>query len=191
MQVDTTTSDDIARGRDVIEAALDGVETGDSVMLDIHGQEALLSAFNVGMAERVVVADVDEAVAAVDRIGWPVALKAERRDRRTRSAVSGVAIDLADEADLRRTWVRMAEAIRSGDAPDGGAAVHRARGGRSDHDPAYPIGHHHRSRSRWPRFGVGRPRARVPAVDARGHQVAGRLQRTGAPPSPIRWTVSL
>jgi hypothetical protein len=63
------------------------------------------------MAERVVVTDADQALEVVERIGWPVALKADRRDRRTRSAVSGVAIDLADEADLRQTWTRMANAI--------------------------------------------------------------------------------
>lgn len=111
VQVDTTSSDDIDRGREVVGSALQGIDPSVSVMLDLESQEALLSAFNVSMAERVVVADANEAVEAVERIGWPVALKADRRDRRTRSAVSGVAIDLADEVDLRQTWTRMADAI--------------------------------------------------------------------------------
>lgn len=111
VQVDITSSDDIDRGREVVDSALEGIDPSHSVMLDLESQEALLRAFNVSIAERVVVADADEAMAAVERIGWPVALKADRRDRRTRSAVSGVAIDLADELDLRQTWSRMADAI--------------------------------------------------------------------------------
>lgn len=109
--VAATPPDGAERAREVVSAALEGVDVDESVMLDLAAQESLLSAFNVALAERRVVADADAAVAAVERIGWPVALKAQRRDRRTRSAVSGVAIDLADEADLRQTWLRMESAI--------------------------------------------------------------------------------
>jgi acyl-CoA synthetase (NDP forming)/RimJ/RimL family protein N-acetyltransferase len=111
VQVDTSSSGDIDRAGEVVRSALGGIDPSDSVMLDLQSQEKLLAAFNVSMAERVVVTDADQALEVVERIGWPVALKADRRDRRTRSAVSGVAIDLADEADLRQTWTRMANAI--------------------------------------------------------------------------------
>lgn len=113
VEVDTASVNDIERAREVIEAALEGVDPDATVVLDLASQESLLAAFNVKLAERLVVADVEEAVAAVERIGWPVALKANRRDRRTRSAMSGVAIDLADEPDLRQTWARMQAAIGS------------------------------------------------------------------------------
>lgn len=112
VELDSSVPEGAERAREVVATALGGRDESDgSVMLDLSAQEELLSAFDVALAERQVVADVDEAVRAVERIGWPVALKAQRRDRRTRSAVSGVAIDLADEADLRQTWARMSEAI--------------------------------------------------------------------------------
>ena len=96
---------------EVVRRALEGVADDTPVPLDLAAQEALLDAYGVSVAERVVVANPDEAVAAAERIGWPVALKAARRDRRTRSAISGVAIDLADAIDLRQTWARMQGAL--------------------------------------------------------------------------------
>ena len=102
---------DQSRVGEVVRRALEGVADDTPVPLDLAAQEALLDAYGVSVAERVVVANPDEAVAAAERIGWPVALKAARRDRRTRSAISGVAIDLADAIDLRQTWARMQGAL--------------------------------------------------------------------------------
>ena len=119
---------DLDLARSIVEEALarasSGNGTGDgtsnatsdrsgnaTVQLDLAEQERLLDSFAVKLAEREVAADVDAAVICAERIGWPVALKAARRDRGTRSAVSGVAIDLASESDLRDTWARMEEAL--------------------------------------------------------------------------------
>ena len=102
---------DLDVAREVVEGALSRRGDAASVTLDLAEQERLLGSFAVHLAERKVVSDPDEAMAAVQRIGWPVALKAARRDRGTRSAASGVAIDLADETDLRSTWERMERAL--------------------------------------------------------------------------------
>ena len=80
---------------------------------DHHEQEALLASYGLSVAERRTVTDVEDAVAAAEQIGWPVALKAPVRDRRKRTALGGVGVDIADEGDLgrrgrgwQRAWVR-------------------------------------------------------------------------------------
>jgi acyl-CoA synthetase (NDP forming)/RimJ/RimL family protein N-acetyltransferase len=88
------------------------LEDGDRVVaLDHDEQFGLLAAYGVELIEPQVVHDADEAVAAAQRLGWPVTLKAATRDRLTRSAASGVVLDIADEAQLRATWDRMREAL--------------------------------------------------------------------------------
>jgi acyl-CoA synthetase (NDP forming)/RimJ/RimL family protein N-acetyltransferase len=109
---------DAAAARGVVLRALERRRPGEAtVVLDHHEQEEVLGAFSVAVAERRTVTSVDDAVEAARAIGWPVALKARVRDRRRRSALGGVAIDLADEADLRGTWDRMVEALGEGMFP--------------------------------------------------------------------------
>ncbi len=111
IQLETVRRDDNQQARATIDAALEGVDPVRFVTLDLVAQEALLDAFNVNLARREIVPDVDCAVDAARRIGWPVALKAQRRDRRTRSVMSGVAVDIATEEDLRASWERMESAL--------------------------------------------------------------------------------
>lgn len=82
-----------------------------TVELGAAEQEELLECYRIDVADREVVADVEQAVAAAERVGWPVVLKAARRDRRTRSAASGVVIDIADADDLRSAWERVEAAL--------------------------------------------------------------------------------
>ena len=91
----------------VVGAALERCGAEDCVRLSLPEQEQLLAAFEVRMAEREVVPDAAAAVGAAERLGWPVAIKAASRDRRTRSAAGGVAVDLNDAVDLAATWERM------------------------------------------------------------------------------------
>ncbi len=60
------------------------------------------------LVERRVVADEEAAVAAAEELGWPVALKAGGLDRPAKTEAGGVAVDLYDVTDLRRTYARMA-----------------------------------------------------------------------------------
>lgn len=85
----------------------------DSVELDHEQQDRLLAASGLSVADRRTVRSADEAVAAAVEIGWPVALKARRRDRRKRTALGGVGLDIADAEDLRGTWNRMDDALGS------------------------------------------------------------------------------
>ena len=79
--------------------------------LDLGEQDRMLRAYDVDLIPRELAADVDAAVAAAHRLGWPIALKAATRDRLTRSTASGVVLDVADEAQLRTTWQRMWDAL--------------------------------------------------------------------------------
>jgi acyl-CoA synthetase (NDP forming)/RimJ/RimL family protein N-acetyltransferase len=57
------------------------------------------------------VEDVDDAVAAAAGMGYPVVLKASRRDAMAKTAGAGLAIDLGDEAALRAAWARMDDGL--------------------------------------------------------------------------------
>lgn len=87
------------------------------VHLDSHEQERLLAAFGVPIIERRVVHDVASAVAAAEELGWPVALKAATRNRLTRAASSGVALDLADAEQIELMWTRMEGLLGTGLLP--------------------------------------------------------------------------
>lgn len=77
-----------------------------------HSEQAdLLGAYGIEMIERQVVGGVEDAAIAAERIGWPVALKAAARDRLTRSAASGVVLDIGDETQLRASWERMSAVL--------------------------------------------------------------------------------
>jgi acyl-CoA synthetase (NDP forming)/GNAT superfamily N-acetyltransferase len=111
---------DVDGAHRVVERALarrgllaDGVEaaTSDAAALGLAEQQELLGCYGVDVAARAAVGDVTEAVEVAGRIGWPVVLKADRRDRSTRSAASGVVIDLADATELRSSWERIGAAL--------------------------------------------------------------------------------
>ena len=104
---------DVAAAEELVADRRATGATGANLDLDLdHEQaEALLATFGLVVAERRIVDTADAAVAAAESIGWPVALKSQRRDRRKRTALSGVALDLADPDDLRATWARMEAAL--------------------------------------------------------------------------------
>lgn len=68
---------------------------------------ALLDAYGVDMPPTELVA-ADEAVAAADRLGYPVAIKAEHR-RRGRTLAAGVALDVVDADDVAAAVAAMHE----------------------------------------------------------------------------------
>lgn len=68
----------------------------------------LLAHVGVAPVRQEVVATADAAVAAAEAIGWPVALKALAVERPSRTEGGGVAVDLFDADDLRRSYGRMA-----------------------------------------------------------------------------------
>lgn len=75
---------------------------------DLDRAVALLASAGLHPVAQRVVAGADEAVAAAQEIGWPVALKALGVDRPSRTEAGGVAVDLFTEAELRGSYARMA-----------------------------------------------------------------------------------
>ncbi|MGX4655891.1 bifunctional acetate--CoA ligase family protein/GNAT family N-acetyltransferase [Micromonospora sp. SCSIO 07396] len=85
--------------RDAGRAALRG-DAADAV--------ALLAAYGVEVVGSVPAGSVDEALAAADRCGWPVALKAAAPGLRHRLDLGAVRLDLADPVALRRAYADLA-----------------------------------------------------------------------------------
>ncbi|MFE7872945.1 GNAT family N-acetyltransferase [Micromonospora humida] len=69
---------------------------------------ALLAAYGVEVVGSVPAGSVDEALAAADRCGWPVALKAAAPGLRHRLDLGAVRLDLADPVALRRAYADLA-----------------------------------------------------------------------------------
>lgn len=69
---------------------------------------ALLRAYGIDVVESVPAGTADEALAAAERLGWPVALKAAAPGLRHRLDLGAVRLDLADPAALRRAYAEMA-----------------------------------------------------------------------------------
>ena len=115
--------DDRPRGADpdaatvLVRAALKRSGDGGPIRLIHREQEMLLAAYGLTVAERRTVSDVEAAVDAAHAVGWPVALKARTRDRRKRTALGGVGVDIVDPDDLRATWGRMEAGLGDGLVP--------------------------------------------------------------------------
>ena len=74
---------------------------GAGARLDAQRTADLLATAGVRLWPSVRVDDVDAAVAAADRLGWPVAVKTTVPALRHRPDLGGVRLDVADEAELR------------------------------------------------------------------------------------------
>lgn len=90
----------------------------DVLTLDPDRVAELLATVGVRVVPSFLVADADEAVAAAERIGWPVALKTTVQALRHRADLGGVRLDVADEVELRGD-VEQVLAL-SGDSANGG-----------------------------------------------------------------------
>lgn len=86
----------------------------DGCELDHTRTLALLGTFGIRPVAQERVGGVDEAVAAAERIGWPVVLKATGLERLAKTEAGGLAIDLFDADELRHSYARMEGAL--GDA---------------------------------------------------------------------------
>ncbi len=81
-------------------------------LLPVSVTQELLTAAGIPTARAEAVLTVEAALAAADRIGYPVALKAAGRHGRTEQ--SGVALDVGSEDELRASWRRMDAALGTG-----------------------------------------------------------------------------
>lgn len=85
--------------------------------LPIGAEDALLEAAGVPISPRVVVDDPDQAAAAADALGYPVAVKGATRDRVLRSEAGGVSLDLHDPSAVEDAAVRLVERFGAGATP--------------------------------------------------------------------------
>jgi len=81
--------------------ATSGATDGSPLVLDADQVAELLAAAGVHVWPSVRVRDADEAAAAAERLGWPVAVKTTVPALRHRADLGGVRLDVADETELR------------------------------------------------------------------------------------------
>ncbi|MFI6425990.1 GNAT family N-acetyltransferase [Promicromonospora sp. NPDC050880] len=79
----------------------------DGVLLDQGEAAELLACYGLTLWGSVSVRTADEAVAAAQELGWPVALKIAAPALRHRADLGGVRLDIADAEDLREDAERM------------------------------------------------------------------------------------
>ncbi|WP_242424418.1 acetate--CoA ligase family protein, partial [Frankia sp. EI5c] len=82
---------------------------------------ALLACYGIEVVPSIPVRGADEAVAAAERLGWPVVLKARSGGFRHRPELGGQRLDLTDPAALRTAWRALAERV----GPEGPLVVQR------------------------------------------------------------------
>jgi acyl-CoA synthetase (NDP forming)/RimJ/RimL family protein N-acetyltransferase len=74
------------------------------VTLDEAAGAAFLARYGITVRPTLPAPDVDAALAAAGRLGYPVALKTTAAHLRHRADLGGVRLDLADDEDLRRAY---------------------------------------------------------------------------------------
>ena len=82
-------------------------EIGGRVWLDPLQSEELLRLADLEPASQALVDDEDQAVAAAQRLGFPVALKAAGLERLSKTEAGGVSLDVHGEEEVRHAHQRM------------------------------------------------------------------------------------
>lgn len=100
---------------------------GDSVVLDRDATVHLLAAYGIETVPFDVTHTVEEALENAERIGYPVALKAESEMLRHRLELGGVRLGITNEAELRSAWTSITGLIddMGVDATERGIEVQR------------------------------------------------------------------
>ncbi len=103
------TAPDVARARSVLEAAL---AEGREVLTELESK-TLLDAFHVPVNRTVLASSRDEAVAAADRIGYPVAMKISSSDVAHKSDVGGVSLNVRNANEVREQYDAILQSVRA------------------------------------------------------------------------------
>jgi acyl-CoA synthetase (NDP forming) len=85
--------------------------TADEVDLDHDDLARLLRCYGIELWEAAAVDGPDQAVAAADRLGYPVALKALAPHLRHRRELGGVRLDIDDAEELRGAYTALRERL--------------------------------------------------------------------------------
>ncbi|WP_442542793.1 bifunctional acetate--CoA ligase family protein/GNAT family N-acetyltransferase [Arthrobacter sp. KN11-1C] len=105
--------------REHIERLLSSVPGEQLIRLDDGEGAALLSRYGINVVPSAVFESDDEAVAAAERLGWPVVLKTTDPALRHRLDLGGVRLDIEDADSLRRNIAQMRRALE----PYGSSAI--------------------------------------------------------------------
>ncbi|WP_284981458.1 bifunctional GNAT family N-acetyltransferase/acetate--CoA ligase family protein [Arthrobacter sp. efr-133-TYG-118] len=105
--------------REHIERLLSSVPGEQLVRLDDGESAALLSRYGIPVVPSAVFESDDEAVAAAERLGWPVVLKTTDPALRHRLDLGGVRLDIEDADSLRRNIAQMRRVLE----PYGSSAI--------------------------------------------------------------------
>ncbi|TRW47146.1 GNAT family N-acetyltransferase [Georgenia yuyongxinii] len=98
---------DPAGARRVLADLLSAIPQHERRTLDRTATQALLACYGIEILAAEPVRDVDEAVAAAEATGWPVALKVSDAVLRHRMDLGGVRLDVADAEALRESMNQM------------------------------------------------------------------------------------
>jgi acyl-CoA synthetase (NDP forming) len=90
--------------------------TGDVGVVPEYRAKAILAPLGIPFPTGAFCTEVEQAVAAADRIGYPVALKAQSADLSHKSDAGGVVLNLRDAEDLRAGWARLFANVAAYDA---------------------------------------------------------------------------
>ncbi|MCD9622337.1 bifunctional GNAT family N-acetyltransferase/acetate--CoA ligase family protein [Rhabdothermincola salaria] len=123
--------------RQMVAEALDGRPEGRWLQHD--EASALLAAAGIEVCATEVVHDADGAVAAAERLGYPLVVKATDVGRYHRGEASGVALDLRDPEAVRAVYERMRASLGAAMEP---ALVQQMAGPGAD---VLVVGHQHPS----------------------------------------------
>ena len=100
-----------------LERLLDPVGGEQLVRLDAETAAGLLARYGIRVVPSVGFDTADEAVAAADRLGWPVALKTTDPALRHRLDLGGVRLDIQDAESLRRNVLEMRKSLERYGSP--------------------------------------------------------------------------
>lgn len=103
--------------REHIERLLSSVPGEQLIRLDDGEGAALLSRYGIPVVQSEVFESDDEAVAAAERLGWPVVLKTTDPALRHRLDLGGVRLDIEDADSLRRNIAQMRRALEPYGSP--------------------------------------------------------------------------
>jgi acyl-CoA synthetase (NDP forming) len=95
----------------LLDQLLQDVQGAELKALDAASTAALLAHYGIPVLPSAGFGSEDEAVAAADRLGWPVALKTTDPALRHRLDLGGVRLDIEDADSLRRTIAQMRRSL--------------------------------------------------------------------------------
>ncbi|WP_037913960.1 bifunctional acetate--CoA ligase family protein/GNAT family N-acetyltransferase [Actinacidiphila yeochonensis] len=99
--------DEAAAAEDVRRMLPPGTPAGEGRTLTEDEAATLLGRYGIRVVGSLPAPDPEAAVAAAERLGYPVALKTTAPHLRHRADLGGVRLDLADEEDLRRAYAEL------------------------------------------------------------------------------------